>query len=300
MISAAHFALVLFVVINWGLSFVVIHLGLNGVPPLLLATLRFALAAFPLGLFVPRPKVAWGWLAAYGVCTGVIQFGVAFTAMSLGMGAGLASLVIQMQAFFTVLLSGLLFTERVQWNQWLGLGIAFSGVALIGAAGDRSATLPALGLMLVAALGWALANLVVKRVSSSQSEINIFAFVVHGNVYAPLPLLLLSLLLEGGSRDWLALTHLSLTSGLSVVYLAFIATVACFGAWAWLIARYGAATVAPFSLLVPVFGLVSSGLILGEHFDAIKLLAAALVVLGLLVNVFGVNLSRRLIAARSA
>jgi O-acetylserine/cysteine efflux transporter len=292
LIAPVHFALVLFVVINWGVSFVVIHLGLNGVPPLLLATLRFALAAFPLVFFVPRPKVSWGWMAGYGIATGVIQFGVAFTAMNIGISSGLASLVIQMNAFFTVSLSSVFFAERLRWNAWAGLGVAFAGIALIATTTtDSSATVLALLLMLVAALGWAAANLIVKRVSRDHPRINLFAFAVHGNAYAPLPLLLLSLALEGGTRDWNALSQLSLTSSLSVVYLAFVATVLCFGAWAWLIGRYSAATIAPFSLLVPVFGMVSSALILGEEFSTVKLVAAALVVLGLLINVFGSRLS---------
>jgi O-acetylserine/cysteine efflux transporter len=151
-ISPIHFALILFVVFNWGLSFVVIHFGLQGVPPLLLATLRFAVAAFPLVFFIRRPNVPIIWLAAYGVCTGVIQFGVAFTAMNIGISAGLASLVIQMNGFFTVVLSSVFFAERIKWYQWLGLGVAFCGIALIGTTKDSSATLPAVLLMLVAAV----------------------------------------------------------------------------------------------------------------------------------------------------
>ncbi len=287
MITPIHFALILFVVFNWGLSFVVIHFGLQGVPPLLLATLRFALAAFPLVLFVRRPNVPTIWLAVYGISTGVIQFGIAFTAMNIGMSSGLASLVIQMNAFFTVLLSSLFFAERLKWFQWLGLAVAFIGIGLIGTTKDSSATLPAILLMLIAALGWATANITVRFVSSLKPKPDLFAFAVHGNAYAPLPLLGLSLLLEGGFRDWDALAHLSLTSGLSALYLAWIATVVCFGAWAFLIGRYSAVQIAPFSLLVPVFGMLLSALMLGEQFTLIKLLAAFLVVLGLLINVFG-------------
>jgi O-acetylserine/cysteine efflux transporter len=286
-IAPAHLGLILFVVVNWGFSFVVIRVGLNAVPPLLLATLRFALAAFPLVLLVPRPRVHRRWLAAYGIATGVIQFGVAFTAMSIGLSAGLASLVIQMQAFFTVLLSSAFFSEKLRFNQWLGLGVAFSGIGLIAATTDSSATLPSLALILIAALGWAAANLVVKHVSSSHKDVSLFAFAAHGNAYAPLPLLALSLLLEGFPRDWDALSHLSLLSGLSALYLALVATVVCFGAWAWLIGRYSAAVVAPFALLVPVFGMFSSAVLLGEAFNAFKLVAAALVVAGLVINVFG-------------
>ncbi len=293
MITPIHFALILFVVFNWGLSFVVIHFGLQGMPPLLLATLRFALAAFPLVFFVRRPNVSSIWFAAYGICTGVIQFGVAFTAMNIGISAGLASLVIQMNGFFTVILSSVFFAEQIKWFQWLGLGVAFSGIALIGTTKDSSATLPAILLMLIAALGWAGANLVVRRVSSFVPKPDLFAFAVHGNAYAPLPLLGFSLLLEGGVRDWDALSHLSLLSGLSALYLAWIATVVCFGAWAFLIGRYSASQIAPFSLLVPVFGMVLSALMLGEQFTSIKLFAAFLVVLGLIINVFGSRISWR-------
>jgi O-acetylserine/cysteine efflux transporter len=144
--------------------------------------------------------------------------------------------------------------------------------------------------MLVAALGWATANITVRFVSSQTPKPDLFAFAVHGNAYAPLPLLIFSLLLEGGVRDWEALSNLSLTSGLSALYLAWIATVVCFGAWAFLIGRYSASQIAPFSLLVPVFGMMLSAVMLGEQFTSIKLVAAALVVLGLIINVFGSKL----------
>lgn len=274
-------------VANWGFSFVVIHVGLQGVPPLLLAALRFALAALPFVWLWKRPKVAWYWLALYGICTGVIQFGVAFTAMNIGISAGLASLVIQMNAFFTVLLSSLLFHERLRWFQWLGLLVAFVGLGLIATTKDGSATLPALFLMLIAALGWASANLVVRHVSSFSPKPDLLAFAIHGNLYAPLPLLLLSLWLEGSSRDWAALSRLSLISGVSALYLAWIATVVCFGAWAFLIGRYGAVQIAPFSLLVPIFGMMFSVWLLRETLTELKILAAGLVLLGLLLNVFG-------------
>ena len=270
----------------------VIHFGLQGVPPLLLATLRFTLAAFPLVFFLRRPNVPVVWFLLYGICTGVIQFGVAFTAMNIGISAGLASLVIQMNGFFTVIFSSIFFAERVKWFGWLGLGVAFIGIGLIGTTRDSSATLSAVLLMLLAALGWASANLVVRHVSSFNPKPDLFAFAVHGNAYAPLPLLMFSLLLEGGVRDWDAITHLSLTSSLSVLYLAWIATVVCFGAWAFLIGQYGAVKIAPFSLLVPVFGMVLSALMLGEQFGFIKLLAAFLVVLGLVISVFGSRIWR--------
>jgi O-acetylserine/cysteine efflux transporter len=287
MIAPIHFALIFFVVINWGFSFVVIHVGLQGVPPLMLAALRFALAAVPFVWLVKRPPVAWQWLAAYGICTGVIQFGVAFTAMNIGISAGLASLVIQMNAFFTVLLSSLLFAERLRWFQWFGLAVAFSGLGVIASTKDSSLTLLGLLLMLLAALGWASANIVVRHVSGFMPKPDLLAFAIHGNAYAPLPLLLLSLLLEGGSQDWQAMRHLSLLSGASALYLAWIATVACFGAWAYLIGHYGAAQIAPFSLLVPVFGMLLSAWLLGEALTSVKILAAGLVISGLLINVFG-------------
>jgi O-acetylserine/cysteine efflux transporter len=287
MIAPIHFVLIFFVVANWGFSFVVIHVGLQGVPPLLLAALRFALAAVPLIWLVKRPSVAWQWLAAYGICTGVIQFGVAFTAMSIGISAGLASLVIQMNAFFTVLLSSLFFAERLRWSGWLGLVLAFAGLGVIATTKDSSLTLLGLLLMLLAALGWACANIVVRHVSNQLPKPDLLAFAIHGNAYAPLPLLGLSLLFEGGARDWQALRHLSLLSGVSALYLAWVATVACFGAWAYLIGRYGAAQIAPFSLLVPVFGMLFSAWLLGESLTWVKVMAAVLVMSGLLIQVLG-------------
>lgn len=290
MITPTHLALILFVVINWGLSFVVIRVGLNGVPPLLLAALRFLFAAFPMMLFMPRPRVPWPLMAGYGVATGVVQFGLLFVAMRVGISAGLASLVIQTQVFFTVLLSSALFSERLRSNQWLGLVVAFAGIGLIAASSDATVTIPALLMTLGAALGWAAANLIVRRVSSQAvpgERVNMLAFVVHSSLYAAPPLFALAFVLEGPDAVAKAVTHLSLASVGSVTYLALIATIACFGAWAWLIGWYGAGRVAPFALLVPVFGMLLSAVLLHESFGPTKLMAAGLVVLGLLINVFG-------------
>lgn len=289
MIQPTHLALILFVVLSWGLSFVVIRVGLHGVPPLLLAALRFLFAAFPVMLILPRPKVDWRALAGYGIATGVIQFGLLFVAMRVGISAGLASLVIQTQVFFTVLLSSLLFGERMGSHQWSGLVVAFLGIGLIAASSDASATIPALLMTLGAALGWAAANLIVRYISSrpQPEPINMLAFVVHSSLYATVPLFVLAFVLDGPQPVLDAVTRFSLVSAGSVAFLALVATVACFGAWAWLIGRYGAARIAPFALLVPVSGMVSSAFLLQESFAPLKLLAAGLVVLGLLINVFG-------------
>ncbi len=292
-LAPIHLGLVLFAVANWGLSFVVIRVGLAGMPPFFFAALRFLFAAFPAMLFIKRPALPWAWLAAYGFAIGVLQFGVLFFAMRLGISAGMASLVIQSQAFFTVLLASTIFGEHLALHQWFGLLLASCGIGLIALLGGNSATPAGVGLTLVSGLGWAIANLLVRQSKKNDPNINMFALVIHGSAFSVLPLLLLSAVFDGLPAIGKAIFGFGVASGFSVLYVALVATVTCFGAWAWLIGRYGVGVIAPFGLLVPVFGMLFASIFLAEHFSAFKLLAASLVVLGLLVNTFGSVIKER-------
>lgn len=194
-----HLLLALVVVAVWGTNFVVIKLALGHLPPLLFAALRFTLAALPAVLFLPRPAVSWGNLAAYGLLIGVGQFGVMFIAMHGHITPGLASLVIQLQVFFTIGLAMYFSGERLLRAQWLALLLASGGIAIIVAHTDGSTSLLGLGLMLLAALCWAGGNLVARQAG----RINMLAYVVWSSLFAAPPLVALSLLLEG----WPAISH---------------------------------------------------------------------------------------------
>lgn len=285
-----HILLALAVVAVWGTNFVVIRWGLDGLPPLLFATLRFAASALPWLLFVPRPRVRWQTQAAFGVLLGVGQFGLLFLAIQGHISPGLASLVVQMQVFFTIGLSLWLMGERVRPYQLLGLLLAVSGLGVIGLHLDASVTLTGVALVLGAGFCWACANLVVKQAG----QINMLHFMVWSSVYAVPPLLLLSLWTEGPAAIGTALSNAGPLIWASVLWQAVGNTLFGYGAWNWLLARHPAAAVTPMALLVPVFGMGSSALMLGEALPGWKLGACALVLAGLATIVLWPRLRSRL------
>lgn len=280
MLPTRHLLLALAVVAVWGTNFVVIKWALGSLPPLLLGSLRFALAFAPAALFVARPAAGWRTLAAYGMLIGAGQFGLMFIAMRADITPGLASLVIQTQVFFTIGLAMALAGERVRGLQAMALALAATGLALIAFNTDASTTPLGLALMLLAALSWAAGNLVAKRAG----RVDMLGFMVWSSLFAVPPLALLSLLLEGPQAIAQSLAAASPGVWAAVVWQSLGNTLFGYGAWAWLLARHPAATVTPMALLVPVFGMGASALLLGEPLPAWKLGAAALVMAGLALN----------------
>jgi O-acetylserine/cysteine efflux transporter len=286
-----HLLLALAVVFVWGTNFVVIRWGLDGgMPPFLFATLRFALSALPWLLFMPRPAVAWSRLASFGVLLGVGQFGLLYLAIQGHISPGLASLVIQLQVFFTIGLSLMLLKERVRGFQVVGLLMALGGLALIALNLGAQVTGLGLALVLAAAFFWACANLVVKSVG----RVNMLHFVVWSSAFAVPPLLLISLLTEGPAAIGHALRTASAVTWATVLWQALGNSLFGYGAWNWLLARHPAATVTPMALLVPLFGMGASALLLGETMPAWKLGACALVLGGLALIVLWPRLQARL------
>ena len=281
--SPKDLLLALVVIVVWGLNFVVIKVGLHDMPPMLLGALRFLLAAFPAILFIKRPQLPLRWLLLYGLTISLGQFALLFSAMAVGMPAGLASLVLQSQAFFTLLFAALLLGERLRAGNLLGLLVAAGGLLLIGLQGDRGMTLAGFVLTIGAASMWALGNIVTRKLG----KVDLVGLVVWGSLVPPLPFLALSWWLEGPVAIDTALRGIGLDSLLVLAYLAFGATILGYGLWSRLLSRYPASQVAPFSLLVPVVGLSSAALLLDEHLGPLQLLGALLVMLGLLINVWG-------------
>lgn len=279
-LTLRHALLAIAIMAVWGSNFSVIKVGLEQLPPLLFATLRFAFALFPAVLFLKRPDVPWSKLAAYGVLIGFGQFGIMFIAMNGGITPGLASLVLQLQVFFTIGLVVALTGERVQAFQIVALLMAFAGVAVILAHTDATTTPWGLGLALIAAFSWAGGNVVAR----STPGVNMVAYVCWSSLFAVPPLLAASLIMEG----WPAIRD-GLAGADAVVWAAVFyqsAANALFGyaMWGWLLARYPAATVAPMSLLVPIFGMGTAYAWLGEPLHGWKLVAAAMVLSGLALN----------------
>ncbi len=275
-----HFLLALAVVFVWGTNFTIVKVALGHMPPLLFAALRFALAFFPAALFLPRPAVAWPNVARYGVLIGVCQFGLLYSAMDHYISPGLASLVIQVQVFFTVGLSMHITGERVRPIQWIALLLAATGIVVIALHADGTTTVRGLAMVVCAALGWAGGNITARSGAAS----NLLAYVVWSSAFAVPPLLALSLLFDGWPAMLAGLRQTDLATWAAVGWQSWGNTLFTYTAWAWLLARHPAATISPISLLVPVFGLATSALLLGEALPAWKQMATALVLAGLALN----------------
>ncbi|MGW0823647.1 EamA family transporter [Streptomyces sp. NPDC002845] len=272
----AHLTLAVLVAAVWGVNFTVIEIGLDHFPPLLFSALRFLAAALPAVFFVGRPKVAWKWIVGVGLVLGAAKFGLLFVGMDAGMPAGLSSLVLQIQAVFTALIAFAVLGERPTGVRLSGMAVALSGVALAAVDEGRGGPLAAFALVVAAAACWGLSN-VLTRKASPPDALN---FMVWVSTVPVLPLLALSLLLEGPATDLAALRALDWQGAGVILYVAWITTVFGFGVWGWLLRHHPASTVAPFSLLVPVFGMSSAALFLGEPISGLRWAAAALLVGG--------------------
>ena len=279
-LTARHMLLALSVVAIWGTNFVVIKVGLAQLPPLLFATLRFALAAVPLVLLVRRPPVSWRNLALYGLAIGAGQFGLLFFAMTRYISPGMASLVVQSQVFFTVGMVMALSGERLRAFQIVAGLIALAGLGVIASHTDGQTTLAGLLLTLTAAFCWALGNLT----SRAAGRVDMLAYIAWSSLFAVPPLAAMSLFFEGWPTIVHSLQHADAVGWAAVAWQSVGNTIFGYGVWAWLLSRYPAATFAPFALLVPVFGMGAATLILAEPMQSWKLLAAGLVVGGLSLN----------------
>lgn len=275
-----HFLLALAVVAVWGTNFVVIKLALGQLPPLLFAVLRFGLVLLPGVFFFARPAVPLDNLALYGLLIGVGQFGLLYVAVNGHVSPGLASLVVQVQVFFTIGLSMRLAGERVRHFQWFALLLAAAGIVVIILHTDGSTTPLGLLLVLLAALAWAGGNIAAKQGAPA----NMLAYVVWSSAFAVPPLIALSLFFEGWTAISAALGAADAATWVAVAYQSWGNSLFGYAAWGWLLARHPAATITPMALLVPVFGMGGAALMLGEPLPPWKLAAAALVMAGLALN----------------
>lgn len=286
-----HLLLALLIVTIWGSNFVAIKVALRELPPLLLCTVRFICVALPVVFFVPRPKVRWQQLAVYGLSMFAVHFGLLFLGMKLGVSAGLASLTLQFQVFVTLALAAALLKERITLVQLTGALIAFGGFGVVAAHTGGDVTAAGLVCVLLAACSWGYANLVSKRLGA----VNPLALVVWGSVFVPVPMALASLVFEGPTLIVHSLTHAGAATVGSVAFIVYGSTLLAYSLWSWLLARHPASTIAPFTLLVPVSGMLSSSVLLGEPLPGWKIQAAILVLSGLALSLFG---GRVLVALR--
>ncbi len=277
------FFLALLVVAIWGFNFVAIKVGVNDIPPLMLNAMRFSLVVIPWVFFIKKPNIGWSYIIGFGMFLGVIQFGLLFTAMKWGMSASLSSIVLQLQAFFTILFAFLLLGEKPKSWQIMGAFVAFSGIGIIAAERYTGGALVPFLMCVAAASSWGVANIITKKAG----QVNMLNFVVWGSLIPPIPLLILSLMLEDHAAIWAVFTNPQPLSISAAFYLAYPTTILGFGIWNHLLKKHPASLVAPFSLMVPVFGVLSGTIFLGESMSSAAIIGGTIILLGLMLNVFG-------------
>lgn len=266
----------------WGINFSVIKIGLGAFDPFVLAALRFLFCALPWVFLVKRPQTPFHYVFWYGLVLGVMQFGLLFLAIRLGLSAGMASVVLQLQVFFTIGFGALSLGERIKPRQLAGMLLAFAGV-LVATRTDGAGSVLAIGLVVGAAASWGIANIIVKRSGAS----DMLGFMAWSSLIPPLPLLGIALVITGPAGVAAALSHVGWNGIWAVGYLVYPTTLLGYSAWNYLLRKYPTPLVAPLSLLVPIFGMFASMLIFHEDLGTRKLLAAGLVLGGLLINMLG-------------
>ncbi|MFI7527425.1 EamA family transporter [Nocardia salmonicida] len=284
------------VVVLWGLNFLAIRIGLDHFPPFFFVALRFAVIAIPVLIFIPRPAVRTRWLLLYGTGFGILQFAFLFTAMRTGMPTGLASLVLQSSAPFTVVLGAVLLRERLRPVQMAGLAVAVLGMVVIGADRMAHATLLPVLLTLAGGLGWAFGNIGARRAGADSPGYNPMHLTLWMSVVPVLPMLALSMIVEGPGTGFRAIGTAFSADGLpalaALAYIAVLATVCGSGLWTYLMSRYPAGTVAPLSLLVPVVGIAAAWTVLDEQPSVAALVGGAIVIAGAFAATTGRGLTK--------
>ena len=291
-LSPRDLALTLAVVAVWGYTFVPIKVALAEVPPFTLAALRFFLAALPMVFFVRRPEMPLRGVIAYGFAIGVCQFGLLFLGIKLGMPAGLSSLVIQVQVFFTIGLAVAFTGDHLRRHNLVGAAIAVVGMivlALYKIASGLTGTAVGFALVIAAAFAWAAGNIIAKRAAGEHGA-DMFALTVWSSLVPPLPLLALGFAFEGGADTPRIIGAMSPLAWGCVLVMSYGATLFGFGSWNALLHRYPTALISPFALLIPVSGLASGALFLGEALSPMQMAGVALVFVGLVVNVYGLRM----------
>ncbi|SBT17871.1 putative amino-acid metabolite efflux pump [Marinomonas gallaica] len=291
--TAKDLLLGLFIIFAWGFNFVVIRLGLDAMTPMMLGGVRFLLLAVVGCFFFARPKTPLKWWIAYALTLNFGQFAFLFSAMIFGMPAGLASLVLQSQAIFTLLFSVLLLKEVVRPYQVLAIAVACGGLAIIGADGeDTSMTVIGFALTLAGASSWALGNIATKAIIQKGYQADL-SLIVWSAWFAALPFFISSFFVDSPSVMWSNIVDINWSTLAILIYLTLVATLGGYGLWSYLMSRYSAGTVAPLSLGVPVVGLTSAAVVLGESISHQQWLGISVVLVGLLMNTFGGRLRRR-------
>jgi drug/metabolite transporter (DMT)-like permease len=264
----------------WGFNFVVIDWGMGTVPPLLFAAIRFAVVAVPACFLVKRPPVPFTTVAAVGVFMSLGQFAFLYLSLHLGMPPGLAALVLQAQVPFSIVIAAVALRERPGRAQVAGIALGVIGLVTVAIGIGGHVPLIALALCLLAGLSWGAGN-VMSRASRAPGGL---ALTVWSATVVPVPLLALSLLVDGPHAVGQGLAHLGWHAIASTVYTAGLCSLIGYAIWNRLLSKYPSGRVVPWVLLAPVVAIGSSWVLLGEVPGPAELAGAVLLIAGVLIT----------------
>lgn len=299
-LSMEDFLKVLTVVVLWGCNFVAIRIGLDGFPPLFLVGIRFVLVFFPACLFIPRPKVPFWYLLGYGFFMGIAQFGLLFYSMRIGMPAGIASVMLQAHVIFSLPMAAFFLKEELRPIQVGGILISVVGVLYLSGLFHQDSPIPPLPffLMILSAFSFGASNVWFRKLAeyniSQGQRTSAVETLVWSAPYIPLPLFLISWFTETPRAVWQAMNHLTLPSVLSLAYMVILATFVAYGLWTSLISKYSASRIGPFSLMVPLVGVLTSVLFLGETITIQQIIGMVITIAGLVFANLGSLIIARL------
>ncbi|WP_010204102.1 EamA family transporter [Salinibacterium sp. PAMC 21357] len=275
------------VAVIWGLNFVVIDVGLEGMPPTLFLALRFMVVIVPAIFFVPRPKSRFRDVVLIGSFMSLGQFGLLYTALAIGMPPGLASLVLQAQVVLTVVFAALALRETPTRSQLVGVALGAAGLVVVGSGRGVETPVLAFFVTLAAAASWAIGNVIARRVGrigSTFSPLAGLSLTVWSALVVPIPMLGLAFVINGADAVGFALTHLTVPQLLSTLYTAWLASLVGYGIWNTLLARHAASAVVPFTMLVPPVGMTTAWLALGEVPTTIEIVGGVMLLLGVAIT----------------
>ena len=278
----------------WGLNFLVIDWGMAGIPPLLFVAVRFAVVAVFV-IVVPRPAASWKTVVGVGLFMSLGQFGLLYTSMALGLQPGLAALLLQAQAVFTVFIAALVLRERPTSGQAAGVVLGLIGLAVVAVGRGGEAPAVAVVLALAAALSWAIGNVISRRagVVTGRGRLGALSLTVWSATVVPLPALALSFAVEGPAAVSAGLAGFGPAAALSTLYTAGLCTLVGYAVFNGLLARNPSAAVVPWVLLAPVVAMSAAGLLLGDIPTPAEIGGGALLVMGVLITALPPRALRR-------
>ncbi|EPF5498530.1 EamA family transporter [Yersinia enterocolitica] len=284
------FLIALLITAIWGVNFSIIKLGLITADPLILAGIRFTLCALPAVFFIKKPDTSWRYIIGYGLLFGIGLWGIVNLGIKAGVSAGIASLVLQFGAFFTMVLGAFLFHENLSKYQYIGIIVALLGLTSIIFISDGSVTFIGLALVLCGAVVWGLVSIIIKKSDTKK----VFSFLVWSSLFSPIPLFILSYLFNGPSGFTELAIHFNTTTLFSILFQVYPNTLFAYWVWNSLLTKYPVSVVAPLSLLVPIFGMLGSVMIFNESIPSGKIIAMVFIISGLIIGLYGKRLMGRL------